>query len=280
MAATAGLGPVEVESLVLNGSALRGDITGAVSDVQLVRTTDGASTVTISATDPKRTLLNSPLIARRSTLGLDGLSFDLVKVAKSADQLSLTFESSTVAALRQNLAKTPAAAARTTDRYGYVRRVLAGTGVAVHTPTSGAKTQQVLAQGTAQTPAEDKWACLTRLASDVQDRCFEAGGELWFGPDSWLLAQSGAPTFRENTAGVDNIDFDFDIGKPLSTATLTVVASGWALPPGRPVVLAGVGPASYRWLVTTISKSIYTASASVTASIAQPSLPEPTATGA
>lgn len=280
MAVTAaGLGLVEVGQIVVNGAHLRGDLTAAVTDCVVDRTITGASTVTLTCTDPSRTILRSPLTVARSVLALDGLAFELVSVAKSGDTLTLTFESLTVAVLRRNKTLTPAAAAGTTDRYSYARRILAGTGIGIFTPPSGAKTLAVLAQGTSQTPAEDKWTCLTRLATDVQDRCFESAGAIWFGPDPWLTSQPGAPTFQENTAGVDSIDFTFDVGQQLATASMPVVAANWSLPPGKPVKLLGVGPASMTWLISDISKSIYTAAATITLAVPQPSLPESASTG-
>lgn len=273
----AGLAAVESEAILLNGQGLTGDLTGAVTDIELTRTTDGASTVVVSLTDPFRTILNSPLLAQASTLTLDGLSFTLVAVSKQQDLISATFESTSVNQLRKNTSLTPAAGPGTTTRYQYAQRLLAGTGIVINVPSDGVPTQSTLAQGTSSDPSEDKWTCLTRLASDVQDRCFESGGQIWFGPDSWLM-QGPAPLLSEHVEGTDNIDFDFDTGQPLQTATITVVAATWAFAPGSPVGLHLMGPATGTYLVTQVTKSLYTATATVTASAPQAQLPEPTGT--
>lgn len=273
--------PITAPGLIVNGSAVTADFSQAVSDVTIDLALDAASTVTVTLIDPTRYILTSPVAAERSTVTVDDATFELASIHKSGDQLQLTFQDQTIAQLGRNTSLTPPAAAGTTDRYGYVRRVLAGTGVAVWTPPPGQKTLTVLAQGTSSAPAEDKWTCLTRLASDVQDRCYAYRGAVFFGPDSWIATLAPPVTLRENTNGVDSIDLDWDVGQPFSTATITLVASQWAVPPGTSLVLAGMGAASgSQWLVSQVSKSLYTASATVTATAPQKSLPEPsTSTG-
>jgi hypothetical protein len=66
----------------------------------LNRTMEGASNLVVQVHDPRRTLLRSGLIEHQCALELDDTWWRLLKVAKSGDQLELTFEDRSVALLR------------------------------------------------------------------------------------------------------------------------------------------------------------------------------------
>lgn len=74
---------------------------GILTAPKLVRTIDGASTITIEVHDPQRRLLRNSLLAEKWHIELDGLRFRFVALAKSADTLTLTFEDSWVALLKE-----------------------------------------------------------------------------------------------------------------------------------------------------------------------------------
>jgi hypothetical protein len=67
----------------------------------LERTLDGASTLSITLDDTDRALLHSGVFSRQIDMLFDGLWWRLVKVTKTVDTLSLTFEDRQVAYLRQ-----------------------------------------------------------------------------------------------------------------------------------------------------------------------------------
>jgi cell wall-associated NlpC family hydrolase len=275
--ATQGLGLLGTTDIILAGATIRADVSEAISDVTLHRTIDGASTIVLAVQDSSRVLLRSKILASRTTCTLDGLHFELVKIAKSGDLLTLTFEAASVAALRRAKGQY-AVAAGTMSRTTFARRIVNQThGIGfVGYPEPGA-TKVPLTRGSADTPQEDSWTALTRLASEVNWRCFESAGTIYFGPDSWLISRPSAGTIRENTGAIDTIDFDFDTGKPLTNLTVTCIAAAWAYPPGSAVTLAGMGVGDGPKLVTSTARSLFFTTATINLTAPQKALPEPAA---
>jgi murein DD-endopeptidase MepM/ murein hydrolase activator NlpD len=78
---------------------------------------------------------------------------------------------------------------------------------------------------------------------------------------------------RAKTAS--DVDVDWDVGKPMATATVKIRAHRWQAPPGTPVTLEGVGPADGKWLVSSIDRSRFSTSAGVELRFPEPDLPEP-----
>jgi hypothetical protein len=72
----------------------------AVTDGEVIRTIEGASTVTIEVTDPYGLIKNSGRLAREVDIKIDGLWFRLVAFRKTGTKTNLTFESREVAILR------------------------------------------------------------------------------------------------------------------------------------------------------------------------------------
>jgi hypothetical protein len=277
MTATNGLGLLGHGQVKLAGKTLTADVTEAIANIELKRTIDGASTLTFTLKDVSRSLLRSPLFAQRTVCTVDGLTFELVQIVKSADRLSATFESAAVAALRRAKGVL-VAAPNTTTRGGFAARLLTGIpGVTLSAYADKTLSKVPLARGSATNKTEDTWTALTRLAAETNWRCFEVNGKVMFGPDSWLLSQPSLGTIRENTDGVDTIDFDYDVGKPLTRITVACVAAAWAVPPGSPVTLAGVGVANGPKIVSTINRSLFFEDANLTLTAPQAALPPPTA---
>lgn len=98
---------------------------------------------------------------------------------------------------------------------------------------------------------ENYWEAIKRLAKDVNWRAFFVAGRFFF-IDELELARGmvrlaidrdeGSPT--PSTPGVEDVDFDFNRNKPITTVTITAYAKDWAVPPGGVVTIAGYGPAS------------------------------------
>ena len=274
---TNGLGLLGPTDIILAGKTISADVGRAISNVTLSRTIDGASTLLLDINDVSRVLLRSALFAQRTTCKLDGLSFVLVKVAKTGDRIATTFESAAVAALRLRKGAL-AVAANTTSRTSFAARLVAQTpGIGfVGYPEPGT-THVPLSRGSGSVPNEDTWTALTRLANEVNWRCFESAGVVYFGPDSWLIGRPSLGTISENSRGVDFIDFDFDAGKPITTISLRAVAAAWAYPPGGVVVLKDMGVVSGKKLIASMSRSLFLSDVNVGLTGPQPSLPEPTA---
>ena len=78
------------------------DIADAIVGGELERTIEGASTLTLEVHDPHRTLIRAPDLRRAIDFKYAGVWFRLVKVAKSGDTVTLTFEDRDVAYLRSH----------------------------------------------------------------------------------------------------------------------------------------------------------------------------------
>src|SRR4051794_30486307 len=100
----------EIELDVVAKSGRDVTLTEAITGGELERTMDGASTLTLEVHDPHRKLIRSPDLQRAIDLKYDGVWFRLVRISKSEDTVTLTFEDRDVAYLRQH--KRPRAISR------------------------------------------------------------------------------------------------------------------------------------------------------------------------
>ena len=128
-----------LERLVLDqlaAAADNRDLTNAITAAELERTIDGASTLTLTVHDEKRTLLTSGAFQAASDVLVDGVAFRLVKITKQGDDLTLTFEDRDVARLRLQNKPLKANRANTT-RAQFVQRLvreLKSPALAFHSP--------------------------------------------------------------------------------------------------------------------------------------------------
>lgn len=111
---------------------------------------------------------------------------------------------------------------------------------------------------------ENSWACMQRLAQQVQWRCYVVGGAVVYASEQTLLRQQPQLVISEETLGIDGIDFNVDNGKNDSQATVTARSSRWGVPPGSLVELYDCGPADGRWLVSEVSRGIFDAETTIT----------------
>lgn len=256
-------------------SSYAGDLlTGAKLSLSISQ----ASTLALQFTDPHRTLLGSPLLNQAVTIDTGAYPprrFTLVQVQKQGDQVTATFEDSVINYLRtQTGARSAYAGVITRDQFA--AQMLDYAGIQPVLPLSWEQTATIpLTRGTAQNPDEDTWSCLTRLAGDVHYECFSDGTGVWFGPDSWLLGFSPTMTITEFTDEVDYIDFDFDVGKPVASATVSAYAATWIAPIGARVMVDHAAAATGDWIVSAISRDMYLSPLTVTMIQPGPALPEP-----
>lgn len=283
-----GFGPVNPGDLTIavNGNSLQPFVeTGALNDVLVERTISGASTITLQLTDPFRKILNSGIFSFGDTLELDGLNFTLVQFNKSADQLQLVFEATGVAQLRLQTGNT--ATTTTSDVTSFARSLvnaIPGLGfVGDPTPVNPAI---AVGRGTSDDPTddpEDSWTCLQRLATTAGLRCWESANVIYFGSDPYWESFGVKGTLQEWTAGVQNMDFDFDVGKPYGDITVTAMTELWAYNPGDIVHTAKLGPASgltnpdpsvgsvpNLWLVSDMQRDFYSPQATITLTVPMP----------
>jgi Peptidase family M23 len=278
---------VVINSLRIEGEKAKTELIQAVTSASLKRSIDEVPTMTFGVEDPKRSLLKSGIFDKRITTQLDERSFELAQVHKSGGGLGLVFEDLAAAELRRHDTPRKIDGGQMT-RLQFARFLLSETPwiPLVVNPIVKAEVANVeLARGTVaaenqQEDKEDTWTCLKRIFGEINWRCYidydankVAGVNV--GPDYAYLDRGTVMTLKENENGVDNIDFDWDVGKPVATATVTIRAHRWQAPPGTPVTLADVGPANGKWLVTSIDRSLFSTTATVELKAPEPDLPEP-----
>lgn len=98
---------------------------------------------------------------------------------------------------------------------------------------------------------EDYWDAIQRLAKDVNWRAFIVGNRFFF-IDEYELARGvvrmaisiddepGDPNYIPPA----NVDFDYNVNKPVTEVTIKCPVKQWKPPPGSVVTLEGYGPAS------------------------------------
>ena len=261
-------------SLRIGGAQLAANVANAITDCVIDLSTTQASTLTVTIEDPFRVLLRSSLFASTVTASIEGHDFVLVQVSKTGNSMVATFEDSAINALRHRTGQR-VVAPNTMTRVAFAALLVAEVpGLKLVGWPSAQIAVESLSRGTAATPDEDSWTCLTRLASEIGWECYAVDNTIYFGPDSWLLQSPPIASVAEITPGVDSIDFDWDVGKPVALATIQSYAPAWVVPPGSIVTLAKMGVASGNWIVTDVSRSIFYTPTTISVQSPQPSLTE------
>lgn len=230
----------------------------------LTLTMDGANTLDVPIADAQRKVLRSPGIQERSWAEIGGTRFELVGLSKTGSRFTLHFEDGIAAALRRRTKPLAAPAGSTTRREFAIRLAREA-----HVPydVDPQKRSNVTSplERSASGQKTNSWDVLGDMAEEIHWRRFSDGHKLLVGSDEWLMDRDPNPTrLREHTGGIQDIDFDLDVGKRASTASLTVDSRLWALRPGS-VCLMGddMGPAQGRWLVFEFSRPLTSERASV-----------------
>jgi hypothetical protein len=124
---------------------------------------------------------------------------------------------------------------------------------------------------------ESTWACMQRLAEEVNFRCFESAEVVYFVAEPRLLESKVRMRIDPDTPGlISGPDFTYDPGRKVNDVKFTGLTQAWAAPPGTVVQIDGLGPANGRYLVSTISSNLSTRDVvDVTVRRAAPPLPEP-----
>lgn len=257
------------------------DIIGAVREAPLMRRTiDGASTLTVTAADHERKLLNSPVIDERSWVETAGMTFELVGLSKSGDDLTLTFEDAIVAALRRRT-KPLSAPAGTTTRARFVARLAREARVEYAVDPEKRSVVQSPLQRSIGGEKSNSWDVLgADVAEPINWRRFSDGRRLVVGGDDWLMGRKRPLVLREHTDGVQTIDFDLDVAKRASTAKVQCDARLLKITPGDPVRVHGVGPGDGLWLVSEVDQRLTTTRCDLTLTRKTHTLKEPKRQGA
>lgn len=123
----------------------------------------------------------------------------------------------------------------------------------------------------------DWWTTIKDTMDEVNWAVFMANGTAYVIAEEDLIRSKPRMVISEETEGIDSINFDYDIGQPVSTATVLCRAGRWVAPPGTVVLLKKVGPASGRWLVGTITRPLFSRDTTIELKKADHSLKEPAA---
>ncbi len=266
-------------SLIINGERMHAQVASVLRDVKHTRSIDGVNTLSLDIFDNAQKLLESGIFNRRNTVRIEDRDFETVQVRKSGPTLSLTFEDLLVSSLRKR--DTPfKVAPNTTNHVLFVQRLVKevpGAGF-FHPPglVPRGKAPTELARGNpAERTKEDSWTAIRRVGDERGWRAFTRGRTVMYAPETWLLGQRPAYRLTENYRGVEWIDFDIDIGKPVATVKMKVRSKRFELHVGDVIELYSMGPANGAWLINEISRSLFDLHADVTLTKARPVLPEP-----
>lgn len=271
MATAKGFGDVDLARVRLRGQRMDMRVEEAVTEADLERTIDGATSLTMMLRDPERDIIGSKTFSGRVALSLDDLAFELSRMSKNEDTLTLTFESKVVAKLRRERGLLVAKRG-TTTRTAFAQRLVKKVPGAKFKGEEGVGNKTKLARA----KGENSWDALGRLAADRNWRRFESEGTVFFGGDDWLAKLVDPVKLREYRDGVESINFDVSGVRRADRASLTVVANRWQSRPGVPALLPGLsdltdGP----WIVETIGRSLFSKLASVQLTRKAKEFPEP-----
>jgi murein DD-endopeptidase MepM/ murein hydrolase activator NlpD len=95
--------------------------------------------------------------------------------------------------------------------------------------------------------------------------------------EEWLLAQPARMILTRRSKGVQRIEFEWDRGKRVNQATVTLLASAAAVLPGDRIDLKDVGAGTGKYLVSTVRRRRFSPLVSVDLKRAAKALPEPAA---
>jgi hypothetical protein len=124
---------------------------------------------------------------------------------------------------------------------------------------------------------EDNWRCDTRLAKEVNWRCFESAGAIYFIDELDLLRSRLRMVIGDSTPGVEDTAPKFDEGKPVTEFRVQVRARSWAAPPGSVAQVKQHGPCNGLWIVSKIESRLRKKNSVCDVTLKRPTkpLPEP-----
>ena len=243
----------------------------------------------------------------------------MAEIQKSGPQLTLTFEHAVCSKLKDHT-ETLSVRANTMPRTTFVAKLVGYEGwIQMQLPggPSIGNSVEMLLTGnvdsstggalpleysTTYQELESFWDSTGTILSTIGWRRFPRGAnQLIVASDQWLYNQVPIATIDENTPGVDDISFDYDIRKPLGSITITCRAATWAFPIGSVIAFTsdmgiigvqdyGSGsvtgveeediggqlpPVAGHWLVTDITRSLLSPTCTITLDVPNIALSEP-----
>ena len=290
--AAPGLGPLQISDLTSNGVPLHADFHNAITDVNVNRSINMASTLIMQLTDPKRVILNSSnFFQQGNTIEIpDGfgnyLQFVFNGLSKASDQIQVTFYSRSIYDLRNTRAVLNNTS-DITDAASFVQAICRQLNIPFVGPAGDPTTNPkayAMGSGTTYNPDEDAWTTFQRMAGTLGWRCWESAGTVFFGPDEYWLNGSWngghppvnsyfnhtIPTLKEFTNEIQLMDFGWDVGVQYGDVSITCMAHFWQYNPGEIINLQGLGPASGNWLVSSMQRNFFNPQAIIVATIPMP----------
>lgn len=270
----------DIDRLLLEGDPFRAKVQNKITQADISQTIEGAPTLTLGLFDADYALLESKIVDSRITTQLDKQAFELVQIRKGGDFLTLTLEDIGVSAMRKH--RNPKKVApNTMTREQFARQLVNEVRWLKFRGPEGKQIKARIEMARGKTKSgggerhENTWDCLGRLAEEVNWARFLVGETVFFLPEDDLFNNPVDYVLHRHSPEVENIDFDWDIGKPVASLTATVHAKRWAVPPGSVIRTKGLGPATGKWLVSEVSGSLFSRYRTVTARKPEPDLPEP-----
>ena len=235
-------------NLLLTSPAGRLDLTEAWVDIEVVYGFDPAAQLTVVCRDGERTLVNDRALDRDGhppTLDLDGRTWRLQQTAKDGRQVTLTFEDERVALLRDQKGELTVTSGSLAS---FVRRLASDAGVNVDQVAVDDVDQQL-----SRDDAETSWSAIGRLAAEANARVLMTADGLTVAPDSDITARNEPLSLREQTGGVDFINFVVDARDRAQEATIEVRGEPGTIHPGVAARIDGLRPARGPWVVSQVT---------------------------
>lgn len=112
---------------------------------------------------------------------------------------------------------------------------------------------------------ENSWKAIQRLVGEVQWRAFVLGNDtIAVVSEEYLFKSAPWIQFSEDDPEVYFIDFDWDTGKREGECVVIADARRWFISPGATVAIKrGYGPATGKWLVSSVTRSYFKPSTEV-----------------
>lgn len=111
---------------------------------------------------------------------------------------------------------------------------------------------------------ETYWDAIQRMAKVVNWRAFVTSGTFYYISEADLFRSRARYILSEDRPGVSYIDFSHDYRKKISKATAVVRINRWAIPPGTCVLVEDLGFANGKWLVESVTRSLFSSEAQLT----------------
>lgn len=122
---------------------------------------------------------------------------------------------------------------------------------------------------------EDSWTCIQRLAAEVKWRAFISNGLFYYVAEPDLLSAKIEMRVSDEAPGIDDISWDWDMGKKVAEISVTGRAKAWAAGPGTVADVNDQGPANGRYIVSNIQSNLFDDNVTVTLKRPTKPLPEP-----